>query len=424
MNRPRPSAPPPRRRPPDNTQRATRPRPSDTSRPAARWLPVAAAGGVLAVVIVAGMASSGNGDASNVASTTVAAADGALGTGLTVPLVTEPNVVVASTTAPVAKSSLAATITIGSFGDDVKMVQQRLTDLAFAPGPVDGQFGSGTQQAVWAFKKLVGAMPYEQLAASDNATTVDNELWQLMQDPIVIEPRRKMGAGRTHVEIYLPLQVMAVFTDDRPTLITHISTGTLDASGQPEQWCETTTYDTDNEGNPLDEPIVKQECAYAKTPGGIFRFRRKVDGNRVGPLGGMYNPVYFNYGIAVHGAKNVPREPASHGCVRINMDIAEVFPELVKIGDAVYVWGHDGKEPEGYTRNESLPSFNQPDPNATTTTSTSTTTTTVPATTTTAATTTTTKPPATTTTKPPTTTTTTTKPPTTTTTAPPAPPGT
>ena len=140
--------------------------------------------------------------------------------------------------------------------------------------------------------------------------------------------------------------------------------------------------------------------------------------NRVGPLGGMYNPVYFNYGIAVHGAKNVPREPASHGCIRINMDIAEYFPDLVKVGDAVYVWGHDGKEPEGYTRNESLPSFNQPDPTATTTTSTTTTvksTTTVPASTTT-------KPPATTTTtKPPATTTTTTTPPatTTTTTAPP-----
>jgi hypothetical protein len=131
----------------------------------------------------------------------------------------------------------------------------------------------------------------------------------------------------------------------------------------------------------------------------------------------MYNPVYFNYGIAVHGAKNVPKEPASHGCVRINMDIAEYFPDLVKVGDAVYVWGHDGKEPEGYTRNESLPSFNQPDPNATTTTSTTTTstTTTVRATTTVPATTV----PASTTTKPPTTTTTSTTT-TTTTTAPPA----
>jgi hypothetical protein len=383
------------------------------AKPGARWLPVVAAGSVLGVVVLAGVSGGGGGGSADVTTSvgSVVAVD-------TLPVVTQPAVVVDSTDAPIVKSSLAGTITMGSFGDEVKQVQQRLTDLGFAPGPVDGQFGGGTQQAVWAYKKLVGGLTFQQLAASDNASAVDNELWQQMQDPIVIQPRRPMGAGRRHVEIYLPLQVMVVFTDDKPTLVTHIASGELDASGQPMYWCEKTTYDTDADGSPLPEPVVKQECAYSKTPGGIFRFRRKVEGNRVGPLGGMYNPVYFNYGIAVHGAKSVPKEPASHGCVRINMDIAEYFPDLVKVGDAVYVWGHDGKEPEGYTRNESLPSFNQPDPNATTTTSTTTTstTTTVRATTTVPATTV----PASTTTKPPTTTTTSTTTTTTTTTAPPA----
>jgi hypothetical protein len=382
---------------------------------------VVAAGSVLGVVVLAGV--SGGGDSGSSADVTAAVvSDVPVDSTPTTPVVTQQPVVVESTASPIVKSNLAGTITMGSYGDDVKQVQQRLTDLGFAPGPVDGQFGGGTQQAVWAYKKLVGGLTYQQLAASDNASAVDNELWQQMQDAIVIQPRRPMGAGRRHVEIYLPLQVMVVFADDKPTLIAHIASGELDENGQPKQWCETTTYDTDADGSPLPEPVVKQECAYSKTPGGIFRFRRKVEGNRVGPLGGMYNPVYFNYGIAVHGAKNVPKEPASHGCIRINMDIAEYFPDLVKVGDAVYVWGHDGKEPEGYTKKESLPSFNQPDPNATTTTSTTTTvksTTTVPASTTT-------KPPATTTTttKPPTTTTTTPPATTTTTTAPPAPPGT
>jgi hypothetical protein len=113
----------------------------------------------------------------------------------------------------------------------------------------------------------------------------------------------------------------------------------------------------------------------------------------------MFNPVYFNYGIAIHGAINVPLEPASHGCVRINMTLAKTFPDLVKKGDNVYVWAQDGKQPEQYSKNESLPSFNQPDPNATTTTST-----TIAPTTTIAATTTT--KPAATTTVPKTTTTT------------------
>jgi lipoprotein-anchoring transpeptidase ErfK/SrfK len=91
----------------------------------------------------------------------------------------------------------------------------------------------------------------------------------------------------------------------------------------------------------------------------------------------MLNPVYFNYGLAVHGAENVPTHPASHGCIRVNNDIAEYFPSLVKNRDYVFVWGHDGKEPEYYTKAESLPSFNRKDPNATTTTSSTTTTSTV-----------------------------------------------
>jgi hypothetical protein len=93
--------------------------------------------------------------------------------------------------------------------------------------------------------------------------------------------------------------------------------------------------------------------------------------------------VYFNYGVAVHGAYNVPLYPASHACVRIPMHIAKYFPSLVKRGDDVFVF--DGKkDPEAYGAQP--PPFNSKDPNATTTSSsTSTTSTTVPKTTTTTA---------------------------------------
>ena len=43
-------------------------------------------------------------------------------------------------------------------------------------------------------------------------------------------------------------------------------------------------------------------------------------------------------------------------------------------GDLVYVWGQDGKQPEQYTKRDSLPSFNYADPDATTTTESTTTT--------------------------------------------------
>jgi hypothetical protein len=194
-------------------------------------------------------------------------------------------------------------------------------------------------------------------------------MWQLMQDPIVVHPRRADDVTqlpRTHMEIYLPEQVAIVFTANRATLIVHI------ASGTDQPWCETLTKDTDEKGNPISPPIQEGECGVSKTPGGVFKFTRRVVGERMGPLGGMWNPVYFNYGIAVHGAINVPLEPASHGCIRMHKRISETFQNFVHIGDRVFVWGQDGKEPEAYTKKEMLPVFNRKDPNATTTTTTTT----------------------------------------------------
>ena len=115
------------------------------------------------------------------------------------------------------------------------------------------------------------------------------------------------------------------------------------------------------------------------------------------------NPVYFNYGIAVHGADNVPLEPASHGCVRLQPGDCQGVPVA---GQEAPTWSTSGgrrQQPEQYTKRDSLPSFNYANPDATTTTS-STTTTVAPTTvapTTTAVKSTTTTPAATTTTTPP-----------------------
>ena len=409
MNTPRPPSPQPRRRPPGSATRpAPRARPVSGDRgatPANRWLPAVAAAGVLGVVVIAGLSGGGKGDASAPVTASAVPVDPVP----TQPVVSQANVVTDPTGTTIVKTTIAAPVFNGSYGPDVEKVQQRLTDLGFAPGPVDGFFGSGTQQAVWAYKKLVNDLTWQDLDNSGSASAVTPELWLEMQDPIVFQPRRPQGVGSTHVEIYLPQQVLMVFTDDKPTLIAHVSSGVLDEAGQPAEFCDTATFDTDENGLPLDPPVEKAICADAKTPGGIFRFTRRYAGKRISPLGGMLNPVYFNYGIAVHGAKNVPREPASHGCVRLNNQIAEFFPSLVEKGDKVYVWGHDGKEPEYYSRSESLPSFNRADPNATTTTSS--TTTTAPVTTVAAPTTTAKSAP--TTTKPPTTVPTTTAVPTT-----------
>jgi hypothetical protein len=350
-------------------------------------LPAFAAVGVIGVVAVAGLSGGGStgaaasrtsrpstaaseptgtdGNPGGVDGTDPSGTDdnpGAVDDAGTAPVDTGAQVVVDTDQAPADKTTLKSTLHAGSFGSDVKMVQQRLSDLGFWPGKIDGQLGQDTQQAIWAYKKLVMRIPRDQLDGSSTKSSVSNDIWQQMQDPITINPRRLTNS--THVEIYLPEQVMVVFSGNKPSLVAHIS------SGSDEQWCETLKYNTDEKGQPIDPPRESNECGISHTPGGIFKFYRRYTGDRVGPLGGMYNPVYFNYGIAVHGAQKVPTHPASHGCIRINMDLSAVFPNLVKNGNRVYVWGQDGREPESYTRAERTPPFNQPDPNASTTTST------------------------------------------------------
>jgi hypothetical protein len=287
----------------------------------------------------------------------------------------------------------------GLAGDDVQMLQERLAQLGFDPGPADGVFGTLTTQSVWAFEKLVMQTPRTEATGA-----ISPDSWERLRDPgLGVQPRRSTNGQANHTEVYLPEQVMIVFHKDEPVLISHISSGEVNADGTPKTYCETATYDTDNQGRELEEPVTKQVCALSKTPGGVFTYKRMVEGKRVSPLGGMWDPAYFNYGIAVHGALNVPNEPASHGCVRLPMHISSYYQDLVDVGDRILVWNGE-KEPEQVTERESLPSFDYADPNATTTTTSTTTTsttTTVPPTTVT---------PAPTTTKPRSTTTTTTKP--------------
>jgi peptidoglycan hydrolase-like protein with peptidoglycan-binding domain len=365
--------------------------------------PIFIAVGLIALILGIGLMGGRGGSSADSADTQVASGSIeplSLGVESTTTLGVPPTVSDAEPTLP----PVTRTLKQGLAGDDVKMLQERLVDLGFDPGPADGIFGTLTTQSVWAFEKLVLKTPRTE---ASGAITIDS--WDLLRDPeLTIAPRRSTNGQADHTEVYLPEQVMIVFHQDKPALISHISSGEINPDGSPKEYCETATYDTDAQGRELEEPVTKEVCALSKTPGGVFTYDRQVTGKRVSPLGGMWDPVYFNYGIAVHGAENVPNRPASHGCVRLPMHISSYFQDVVDIGERILVWNGE-KEPEQVTDRESLPSFDYADPNATTTTTstTSTTSTTVPPTT---------AAPAPTTTKPKATTTTTTTTSTTTTT--------
>lgn len=294
-----------------------------------RWRPAIAAFAVLLTVVAIGFNARDKGDSASSAN----------------------SVVIESSLVPAETVPLNRTLKTGMKGDDVLRVQQRLAKLHFDPGPQDGEFGQNTVQAVWAFEKLVMGVPRERASGEVTPST-----WSIMQSEVKVTPRRNADT-KTHVEVYLPEQVLVVFTEGQPVLITHIS------SGSNEAWCEEVTIDPGEEGNDTYDQIKKGYCGQAVTPPGIFYFYNRHQGMRESKLGSMYNPVYFNYNIAIHGAILVPLKPASHGCIRMPMSVARYFPALVAYGDRVYVF--DGiKEPEQY--GSPVPPFDKPDPNYTT----------------------------------------------------------
>jgi lipoprotein-anchoring transpeptidase ErfK/SrfK len=204
------------------------------------------------------------------------------------------------------------TLKEGMSGSDVKALQERLAALKYYPGPLDGQFGSDTQEAVWAFQEV-------------NHLSVDGIVGPNTKKALVhprTYPSNDPRQHATRVEVNLGMGVLVFYKNDKIALISHIS------SGGHYYFCQNGNCDN-----------------YAWTPTGEFQALYFVPGWDAGPLGPMYNPVFFNYdGDAIHGEynSNVPVNNVSHGCVRIPMDIATWFYKDLKIsttwGDGTQVW--------------------------------------------------------------------------------------
>src|SRR5438067_897447 len=115
-----------------------------------RWVPLAAVTLVVAIAAGVAVAARQGGGASGTGLGAAPTSDAPAADRAVVTTVVAPAVA-----ASVAKVALDHVLASGSVGDDVTRLQQRLVDLAFDPGPVDGQFGPATQSAVWAYQKLV-----------------------------------------------------------------------------------------------------------------------------------------------------------------------------------------------------------------------------------------------------------------------------
>lgn len=193
----------------------------------------------------------------------------------TPPPVTEP--------VPEATPEAPAELARGATGEEVVALQQRLADLGYFVGAPDGDFGGGTQQAVWALQKAAG-LSRDGVVGPATQAALDQG----------VTPRPRSGSGKV-VEIDLDRQLLLAVEDGRVVTVVNASSGngeSYEAQGR--------TY-------------------RAGTPRGTFQVGRQVDGNHSSSLelGDMWRPKFFTGGIAVHGSGSIPPWPASHGCVRV-----------------------------------------------------------------------------------------------------------
>lgn len=193
------------------------------------------------------------------------------------------------------RSAAQPTIRPGDKGAAVTRLQRRLHQLGYAPGAVNGGYGERTRAAVWAFQKVNRIHP---------DSTVGRRTWAALarpRTPRALVPRRKAD----RVEIDLRRQLLFIYRNRRLVLISHVSTG---APGMA-------------------------------TPVGDYRVYRRIGSWHQSPLGGMYRPLFFHRGYAMHGSLSVPLHPASHGCVRLPLNAADRVAGLVRVGDPVFVRG-------------------------------------------------------------------------------------
>jgi len=185
---------------------------------------------------------------------------------------------------------------------DIREAEQRLSDLGYWTGPIDGVLDAGSRQAIMAFQKTegrtrTGRLSFKELEALRSAR----------------RPQPFEG-GPFHVEVDLARQVLFIVSEGGTvSRILSVSTG------------------NNKEFDTLDATLT------AITPRGRFKVVRKIPGWRKSELGLMYFPSYIVGGIAIHGSQSVPAYPASHGCIRIPMHAAEEFSDITPVGTPVIV---------------------------------------------------------------------------------------
>jgi N-acetylmuramoyl-L-alanine amidase len=180
----------------------------------------------------------------------------------------------------------------------IREAQSLLSNLGYPVGGIDGVDGPRTRQGLCAWRRLEGR------GASRTALT-SAELKAIRATTRL--PAARQGRGVT-----------------------------------VDRTCQTTYYRQDGRWRKV---LISSTGSSGTLPRkGDFRIQRKRAGWHTSslywsPTPNMYNTMYFDGAIAIHGSRSVPAYPASKGCVRVTTRGADYLYARLKVGDPVRVIG-------------------------------------------------------------------------------------
>jgi peptidoglycan hydrolase-like protein with peptidoglycan-binding domain len=181
----------------------------------------------------------------------------------------------------------------GASGAAVTELLGRLRALHIAV-PSTSTFGAEVLDSVYAFQKL-------RYLSRDGV--VGPRFWASLAHATIPAPR--FATPSDHLEVDKGRQILLVVRGGKVALILPVSTAGISGYYTPE---------------------------------GTFSIYDKRSGFDSSPLGTLYQPMYFYGGYAIHGNPSVPPYPASHGCVRIPMWMADYMFNTNGYGETVYVY--------------------------------------------------------------------------------------
>jgi hypothetical protein len=176
--------------------------------------------------------------------------------------------------------------------EQARWVEQRLSDLSYRPGTINGVFDAKTRGAIIAFQKWEGLTRNGEISAA-----------VLTRLGTATRPTpARTGSTNPWIEVNKTKQVLLYCRDGAVVWTLPVSTGSASVG--------------------------------IATPSRTYKVTRKT--LETSP---RYLPLYISTTLlAIHGYPNVPTYPASHGCVRTQTWDEDALQPLIAVGTYVYIY--------------------------------------------------------------------------------------